>query len=94
MLGYPQIHTDMVFVSISTLPLEQRAGVKFKSNNTFMDDVHEYGCDLLPLIYVIREEKGFPTWRQHRDQELFIIQGCMSVSISVDKITQFSVRPP
>ena len=94
MLGYSQVHTDMVFVSVTTLPLEQRAGVESKSNKEFGDDIPEDGCELLPSSYVVRDAKHFPPWRQHRDKELLILQGHFKVSISVDKITRFSVRPP
>ena len=94
MLGYSQVHTDMVFVSVTTLPLEQRAGVESKSNKEFGDDIPEDGYELLPISYVVRDAKHFPPWRQHHDQELLILQGHFKVSISVDKITRFSVRPP
>ena len=43
---------------------------------------------------MVRDAKHFPPWRQHHDQELLILQGHYKVSISVDKITRFSVRPP
>lgn len=52
------------------------------------------GDDILSLSYQIREEKGFPHWRQHRDEELLVLQGLFTSSISIDKITKFSVRPP
>ena len=92
--GYPQIYTDMVFVNVTTLPLEQRAGVECKSSNELLDVINEDGCDLLPMGYVVREQKHYPVWRQLRDPELLILQGCFNITVSIDKITQFSVRPP
>ena len=94
MLGYPQIHTDMVFENVTTLPLEQRAGVECKSHSDFMDDCCDDGAEMLSVSYQIREQKMFPAWRQHRDEELLILQGLFKASISVDKITKFGVRPP
>ena len=94
MLGYPQVHTDMVFENVTTLPLEQRAGVECKSHSDFMEDLCEDGSEMLSISYQIRAEKRFPIWRQHRDEELLILQGLFKSSISVDKITKFSVRPP
>ena len=94
MLNYPQIHTDMVFENVPTLPLENRAGVECKVNRKNQDSICNDGDEILSLSYQIRETKGFPPWRQHRDEELLVLQGLFNSSISVDKITKFSVRPP
>ena len=93
MLNYPQIHTDMVFENVPTLPLEQRAGVECKARD-IQDNIFRDGDEILSLSYQIREEKRFPHWRQHRDEELLVLQGLFTSSISIDKITKFSVRPP
>ena len=77
MLGYPQVHTDMVFENVTTLPLEQRAGVECQSHSDFMEDCCEDGAEMLSVSYQIRVEKGFPAWRQHRDEELLILQGLL-----------------
>ena len=94
MLNYPQVHTDMVFESVPTLPLEQRAGVECKGNSDIYDGMCNDGDELISLSYQIRQEKAFPEWRQHRDEELLVLQGLFNSQISVDKITKFSVRPP
>ena len=94
MMGYPQIHTDMVFENVPTLPLEQRAGVECKVNKDIRDRNCNDGDEIILLCYQIREEKGFPPWCQHRDEELLVLQGLFNSPISVDKITKFSVRPP
>ena len=94
MLGYPQVHTDMVFEKIATLPLEQRAGVECKSHSDFMQDQCEDGAEMVSMSYEIRDVKRFPPWRQHRYEELLILQGLFKASISVDKVTKFGVRPP
>ena len=94
MLKYPQVHTDMNFVNISTLPLEQRAGIETRNKGFHMDRDIEDGADLTPLSYKIRIEKKFPDWRKHQEIELISIQGSVQENISVDNITSFSVRPP
>ena len=94
MLNYPQVHTDMEFEIIATVPLEQRAGVECKSKPNLIDNNPADGDEIISLSYIIREEKGFPNWRQHRSEELLIMQGLFNSSISVDKVTQYSLRPP
>ena len=49
---------------------------------------------MIPVSYHIRYEKDFPSWRQHSDKEMVILQGLFNSPVSVDKITRFSVRPP
>ena len=94
MLSYPQIHTDMVFENVPTLPLEQRPGVECNNGYGNSGVRPNDGDEIVSLSYHIRDEKLFPEWRQHRDPELLILQGVFSGPISVDKITKFSVRPP
>ena len=91
MLNYPQVYTDMLFESVPTVSLEMRCGTHLKSNN---DNCPSDGDDTLPISYIIRQQKNFPSWRQLRDPELLILQGLLNSPISVDKITLFSVRPP
>lgn len=91
MLNYPQVYTDMLFESVPTVALEMRCGTHLKSNN---DNGPSDGDDTLPIIFIIHQQKNFPSWRQLRDPELLILQGLLNSPISVDKITLFSVRPP
>ena len=94
MLNYPQIHTDMAFENIPTVPLEQHAGMECNSKRGEFDSGCNDGDELISLSYIIRREKSFPSWRQHRPQELLMIQGTFDSPISVDKVTKYSVRPP
>ena len=59
MIGYPQIHTDMVFENVSTLPLEQRTGVLFKINPTNNAGCHNDGDEIMSISYQVRQEKKF-----------------------------------
>ena len=54
-LGYPQLHTYMVFETVETIPLEQRDGVEFKINENVQDSVVNDGAELIYLSYVVRE---------------------------------------
>ena len=68
MLNYPQIHTDMVFENIPTVPLEQRAGMECNTKRRELDRGCNDGDELISLIYIIRRENNFPPWRQHRNE--------------------------
>jgi len=39
---------------------------------------------VLSLSFKVRQENQFPPWRQHRDNELLILQGILNSPISVD----------
>ena len=94
MLNYPQIHTDMVFENIPTVPLEKWAGMECNTKRGELDRGCNDGDELISLSYIIRREKNFPPWRQHRNNELVMIQGTFDAPVSVDKVTKYSVRPP
>lgn len=89
MLSYSEVRTDMNFEVIATVPLEQRAGVE----RTVFENVDD-GIDTSILSKVVREEVNLPTWRRLRNPEILILQGYYKSSVSIDKITKFSLRPP
>ena len=51
MLGYPQIYTDMVFENVSTLPLEQRAGIECCGVGSNENGRCNDGDEILPSNY-------------------------------------------
>ena len=57
MLNYPQVHTDMVFEIIPTVPLEQRAGIECKVHHNTVFNNPTDGDEIMSLSYTIREEK-------------------------------------
>ena len=94
MLEYPEVYTNLVFEHIPTQPLELRPGVevtKKRNNNEDAADAAQVVSD----IASIRRNK-FPTQtsRHLRDPEQLILIGAVDSSISIDKITKFSLRPP
>ena len=82
--------TDLVDEVIPTQPLEHRAGVETIRNKSNIED----GANLVSISHTVRKALDLPEWRQHTDSELLILQGSLNTSISIDKITQFSLRPP
>mmetsp|Transcript_19481 Transcript_19481/g.27406 ORF Transcript_19481/g.27406 Transcript_19481/m.27406 type:complete len:548 (+) Transcript_19481:1364-3007(+) len=94
MLGYPEVYTDITSVQVSSLPIELRAGVdcKFRNENNDLPiaDAAEIGI----VSSNVRLELGLSLWRQHTDNEIQILKDIKQCPISVDKISQFGVRPP
>ena len=113
-LQYPEVHTNLVFESIPTMPLELRAGVeKFKFKSQTEDEngnrgnqydifrgydgdgnVVEDGAHVGVEIDLVRTLLTLNQDRQIRDTELLILKGTKKATLSVDKITKFSIRPP
>lgn len=98
MLGYKEVHTNMVFVSIPTCPIEIRPGVE-KLNTKLNTDMSETDnpsdeASAISDAEEVRAAYGFPAWRRHRPQEILILQSGFQPSVSIDKISLFSVRPP
>ena len=88
--GYGEVFTDLVDEVVPTQPLEHRAGVETIRKMSNVED----GANLVSLSHTVRNTLDLPNWRQHTDSELLILQGSLNTSISIDKITKFSLRPP
>ena len=88
--GYGEVFTDLVDEVIPTQPLEHRAGLETFRNKSNIED----GANLVSVSHSIRKLMDLPKWRLHTDSELLILQGSLNTSISIDKITKFSLRPP
>jgi predicted GIY-YIG superfamily endonuclease len=102
LLGYPQVYTDLEFVDIATVPMEDRAGFdrdkpinKFKSTGRPPSGPNDVSTtDVIAAFKVRNETLRLPEWRKiTRTQEL-MLKDLLFCPISVDKITVFGVRPP
>ena len=90
MLRYAEVYTDLNFISIPTIPLELRAGVDKGAYFSMTED----GADAGILSDIVRVSIIDDEWRHHTDSELLIMEDLKLSTMSVDKITQFSIRPP
>jgi hypothetical protein len=102
LLGYAQVYTDLEFVNVATVPIEDRVGVdRVKPIVLFSDLGHAAAGpdDVLSLdgivTYNVRNETlRLPKWKKiSRSQEL-ILKDLLFSLVSVDKITVFGVHPP
>ena len=102
LLGYPQVYTDLEYVDVPTVPMEDRAGFDrekpilqygdLAQRNNGPNDISS--TDVIPAYKVRNEILRLCTWRKiSRSQEL-ILKDVLFSPISVDKITIFGVRPP
>ena len=89
MLQYPEVYTDLVFVSISTLPLELRSSAKITTDMEIEDGVYTTS-----VSSHVRSVKDLPEWRRHTENESIIMSDIQQSGMRYDKITQFSLRPP
>ena len=110
-LGETEVHMNMNYVRVSTMPLELRPGVETikgrRSNRALNEDNNNRnnrgnnvaagmidGATTGSEINRIRRAKSLPLARQMRHHELFVLQGTSQCSISIDRVTKFSLRPP
>jgi predicted GIY-YIG superfamily endonuclease len=104
MLGYPTTHTNVTYVSVPTVALEMRRGIKRKlpvdkiNNNRLQRELPraEIPEDLQDDEIGILKQRNLMVlqWRQHKPREIRMIKDIFFSPISEDKMTMFSLRPP
>ena len=87
MLKYPEVITDLVFVTIPSMPLEFRSGVYLEK--PLMDSAQDGS-----VSNDIRQAKGLPPWRLHTLYEMRICEDLKVSKVSIDRVSVFSLRPP
>ncbi len=96
-LGYDQVFTNIDFIHIPTVPLEEQPGTekmptfKLRSNNGPSD------LDTTDVIEGVkaRQDNLHPNlWRQFTQSEEMLLKDILFSPISVDGTTIFGVRPP
>ena len=102
-LGYPTNYTSIEYIHVSTHPMEERKGFDRvapidKINDARLrrdENPYETVEDLLDAsIPAISCRDTLPTWRRFSQNQEITIKDNLFSSISVDKITRFSLRPP
>ena len=87
MLSYPEVATNLNFVSIPSMPLEYRVGVALEK--TVADSAQEGN-----VSDDIRRINQLPQWRQNTVNQMRIYDDLKQSKVSVDRISIFSLRPP
>eukprot|EP00957_Ditylum_brightwellii_P052664 3992653-Ditylum_brightwellii.AAC.1 len=89
MLKYPKIITNLKFVKISTMPLELIGGIALSSDVITEDGA--YTCSAIESFCCTRI--NFDTGRLQTPNQHLIIDYLKLSKISVDKVTQFGLKP-
>ena len=78
MLQYNEVHTNLVFENIPTMPLELRAGIELKRTKNCIENNEQFPTDSVSFTCIVDKVRKFlnlPEWRQMRQKELDIIEG-------------------
>ena len=107
MLQEPQVHTNLVFAKIPTVPLEERSGLqKMRDADKETDDVpiqelrdYRVQCGNDTVQFIIETDKarrdmGLPVFRQFTQAQLVLLDDFYYSKVTVDNITLFGFRPP
>ena len=90
MLKYPEVITDLRFIAIPTVPLELRSCVGLSAESVASD-----AASTIPEVVEIRQSTCIThSFRTHSSIEERIINDLRLSSSRIDRITQFSIRPP
>ena len=96
-LAYPEVRTDLNFISIPTVPLEQRIGIEKLSNENCTIYQNGQNTDEMdtdnPNISV-RIRNSYPTHRRFTDSQTLLIESTTKCKISINRISLFGIRPP
>ena len=91
-MKYPEVTTDLSFITITTMPLEYRAGIEL--DNYVLSPVSDSAQSGSVSNDIRSSKEGLPQWRKHTTSEIKIFEDLFKSRISIDKITLFSLRPP
>ena len=88
-LKYPEVITNLQFIKVCTMPLELRGGIMLDSTKIIED-----GAYVTTAIDQYRKNVFTVKWRHHTPSQILITNDLKLSKLSVDKITQFGLRPP
>ena len=89
MLKYPEIITNIEFKKVSTMPLELRGGIAFQVKKGVED-----GAFVTTFLDSFRKATLKENWRQNTPSQVLILNDLKLSGVSVDKVSQFGLRPP
>ena len=81
--------TNLGFIKVSIFPLDIQAGIRVDYNTKT-----EYGAYVIAAVEVFWRLLDIDRYRLHTKNQLIILDDLKLSKFSVDKITQFGLRPP
>ena len=99
MLGHAQIQTDINFVFVPSVPMEERVahdrpGRKMESVDGDADLFFQEVKDEVPEAVRVRNMLDLPRNRQFKESEVTTIMDALNSPLTIDKITAYGCRPP
>ena len=89
MLRYPEVYTDLRFVTISTLPLESRCLKKISTDEEVNDGIFIES----EASFIRANRTNLPEWRKHSINEKLLLNDLKQSKMGYDKVIQFLLRP-
>ena len=91
MLRYPEVYTNLIFVSIFTISLELNVAKNIYLDTETNDDGFFVTCISYQVCY---NKEDLPTFCQHSANKMFNINYLQQSVLSVDKVTYFYLLSP
>ena len=90
------MHTNLVFENIPTMPLELCVGIELKTIKNFINIHEQIPTDSVSFTYIVEKKRKHLNLLDSRQirQKNDIIEGTNQASVSINKISRFSIRPP
>ena len=92
MLKYPEVVTNLKFVNIATTAIELRS--EFIVETDIVEEVKDGIYAGTTFMESFRISLELDEWRLHTVSQQSILNDLKSSNVSVDKITEFGLRPP
>ena len=94
MLDLPSVITTMDFVSVPSVPLENRGGVILKRKNRTIANANRPGITNEGAAVIRENMTNLPNHRLFTRSQKTVLDSLSKTPFSTDKVTVFSVRPP
>ena len=99
-LGFPQVHCNMEFIRVPTLPLGERPGLEKPSPKEVYDGLDNPPRDSFSTMVpsVMTREHLFKgpnnIHRLHTNSQILMLQDQMICPVTLDRVFLFGIRPP
>ena len=97
--GFPQVHSNIEFVRVATLPFGERCGLERIPPSASLKHKHEEARDVFDLLVpsVVERKKLFgsrASYRCHTLSQEAMLKDQMESSVTLDRVFLFGIRPP
>lgn len=100
LLGFPQVHTNMEFIRIPTVPLGERPGIERETPQDLFDSLglktsKDAFSVMVPMVSLRQTKFGTrQLYRRHTESQVSMLRDQMLSKVTLDRVFVFSIRPP